>query len=92
MTSSPVVDESIANLKELDLVFYCEFKKPDCSILKKIYTLGRSLERLSVTYVAEQLRRFEMNNCKDKLPGMVERLEEGFDENLGPESPHYVLG
>ncbi|KLO16530.1 hypothetical protein SCHPADRAFT_995100 [Schizopora paradoxa] len=88
----PSVDESIAKLKELDVVFHSEFEKPDCSLLKKISTLAQNLERLSVTYVAEQLRRFEVNNCKDKLPDMMDRLEEAFNENLGPESPHFILG
>ena len=76
------------------MVFRREFRKKDCASLKKLSTLAHGLEKLSVTFAtpANQLRRFEVNNCKDKLPEMIECLEQGFDENLGPEKTHFVLG
>ncbi|KLO16713.1 hypothetical protein SCHPADRAFT_937738 [Schizopora paradoxa] len=87
-------DSPVPNLKELELLFRREFRKRDCAPLKKLSTLAHGLERLTVTYVTvtEQLRRFEVNNCKDKLPDKIGRLEESFGEHLGPGNAHFVLG
>jgi len=62
-------------------------------VLTKICGLVPNLERLTVTYVtvAEQLRRFELKDCKGKVAEMVKHLEERFDERLGVENPHFVI-
>ncbi|KLO07378.1 hypothetical protein SCHPADRAFT_652343 [Schizopora paradoxa] len=82
-----------ANLKEVDLVIYGDFLRGDCDGLRSVLMIPQTLERLTVTYnaVTEQLRRFELLDCKGKLQTMVKDLDKGFDEELGVGNPHLVL-
>jgi len=88
-----LLDDVNWKLEEVNILFYDEFGSMNCKALKDMSHLASRLERLTVTYVAvmEQLRRFELKNCKGKVKNMMKSLEERFDERLGVEKPHFVI-